>query len=160
MRIIFNKRFLVILSAVLVVLVFIIILLPSETRIKIIPSSPISPSPTSGNEATPTSTPENRRPLTIISSTVPDRLLGLQEGFIITFSQTPSASELFYEITPDELITMSLKDKSVYISPYPRWKTNTQYKIVIKSTTKDIYGNLLNKNYEYNFKTVNVQEIY
>ena len=154
MRTILNKKFLIVSSILLALVVFVVILLPSGSKKTTVSPPTATPSPASDNNTIPISNPENRKALKIISSTVPSRLLGLQEGFIITFSQTPSTSEFFYEITPEALVTMVLKNKSIFISPYPEWKPNTQYKILIKSGTKDAYGNVLNRNYEYSFKTV------
>lgn len=156
---IFNKKLLAIFAILLILVVLVIILIPSGSKEKaIMPPAPTStPSPILDKNTIPISNPENRKPLTIISSTLPNRLLGLQEGFIIAFSQTPSTSEFLFEITPTSQISMTLKDKSVYIAPQPEWKPNTQYKIMIKSGTRDVYGNLLDKNFEISFKTVNAR---
>lgn len=108
----------------------------------------------------PTSVPEgefpkNKRPLlTIISSEVPQRPIGLYEGVSIRFSTPPSTSKFSYEISPQIPVTLSLDGETILIRPRPTWKPNTEYKLRIKKDTVDVYGNLIDKEYEFKFKTL------
>ncbi len=156
---IFNKKLIIIFLTLFILIVLLVILIPSGSKdTTITPPTPTpAPSPTPDNNTIPISNPLDKKPLTVIEATPSDRLFGLLEGFVITFSQTPSTSEFFFEISPANKVSMTLKDKSVYIAPQPEWKPNTQYKIVIKNGTRDIYGNLLDKNFELNFKTVDIR---
>lgn len=156
---IFNKRFFAISAVllVLVVLVFFLISSGSKKKTSVPPAPTPAPSSAPDNNTIPISDPRDKKPLVIVGATASDRPIGLLEGFVITFSQTPSTSEFFFEISPSNRVSMTLKDKSVYIAPQPEWKPNTQYKILIKSGTKDVYGNLLERNFELNFKTVDIR---
>lgn len=146
-----NKKVLFIFLILLLVGLFISYFFLSRPKKTTIPSSLPTPSPVPDNNTIPISNPV---PLIILESTVPSRLVGLQEGFTIKFSQTPSPSEFFYEITPSVTVGLMLEGRTIYIRPRPAWSPNAQYRFTIKRGTKDLYGNLLEKDFVFSFKTV------
>jgi len=154
MRRLINKKVLFILAILLLVGVFLFSLFLSWSKKTTTLPHPPTPSPVPDNNKIPISNPANKKPLIILESTVPSRLVGLQEGFIIKFSQTPSPSEFLYEITPSATVGLTLEDRIIYVRPRPTWNPDTLYKFTIKRGTKDLYGNLLEKDFTFSFKTV------
>ena len=117
------------------------------------PPSPY-PTPSITEEKTePPVSSDKKGSLTILRSEIPNRTIGLYERLAIEFSQIPSAANFSYEITPSAPVRVTLEGTTAYIGPRPTWSPNTEYKFTIKKDTKDIYGNLLEKDFVFTFKT-------
>ncbi|KKQ95526.1 MAG: hypothetical protein UT85_C0013G0013 [Candidatus Levybacteria bacterium GW2011_GWA2_40_16] len=112
---------------------------------------PVLPAPTLPENPSPT-LPQNQ--LRILRHSLPERKLGLYEGFVIEFSDTPSPSEFYYEAIPQTPINLSLEGTTILLSPKPTWNPDANYTIIIKKETQDTYGNFLDKDYVFKFKTV------
>src|SRR3990167_841424 len=71
-----------------------------------------------------------------------------------TLPENPSPSEFYYEAIPQTPINLSLEGTTILLSPKPTWNPDANYTIIIKKETQDTYGNFLDKDYVFKFKTV------
>lgn len=156
-----SKKIFIIISAFLSVGLFVLFVFlqePKPEAPKYTP--PPAPAPTVREiDFVPISQEEQERPLIITGNTIPARMLGVHEGFLVNFSQTPAPSYFFYTIIPDTKASVSVKNKDALFIGSPEWKADTEYKLIIHKETRDVYGNLLDKNYEFIFKTASERGI-
>ena len=111
---------------------------------------------------TPIDSQDKRKPLRILAETKSEANFGIQKAFVVHFSEKPSPFYFSYSITPNATISATIDENNMVLMPIPRWESETEYKLTVNKDTRDVYGNLLDRNYEFRFTTIRdeIHEIY
>lgn len=146
-----TKTFLLIffLIVILALILFVRVRKPPPTP-KIVPEPTAIATPKPTSQLIPTSF------FTIMSTNISGQTVGVTELIKIRFSEPVSGDNLFVKITPESkfLLLFDPSRTELTISPSDAWAFDTSYNIKILKITTSTDNQPLDKDYEFNFKTI------